>query len=58
MPNANNKVPIPTVPPKYHPIVTTEISNVALTTAIGKLVNFYNPIISPSLGPAPKFDTR
>ncbi len=40
MPNANNKVPIPTVPPKYHPILTTEISNVALTTAIGKLVNF------------------
>ena len=51
MPNANNKVPIPTVPPKYHQILTTEISNVALTTAIGKLVNFCNPIISPSLGP-------
>ena len=58
MPNANNKVPIPTVPPKYHPILTTEISNVPLTTAIGKLVNYCNPIISPSLGPAPKFDTK
>ena len=34
MPNANNNVPIPTVPPKYHPILTTEISNVALTTAV------------------------
>ena len=34
MPNANNKVPTPTVPPKYHPILTTEISNVALTTAV------------------------
>ena len=34
MPNAKNKVPIPTVPPKYHPILTTEISKVALTTAV------------------------
>ena len=58
MPNANNKVPTPTVPPKYHPILTTEISNVPLTTAIGKLVNFCYPIINPSLGPAPKLDTK
>ncbi len=33
---ANNKVPIPTVPPKYHPTATTDISRNALTTAIGK----------------------
>ena len=58
MPNANNNVPIPTVPPKYHPTLTTEISNVALTVAIGKLVNYCKPIISPSLGPAPKLETK
>ena len=53
MPKANNKVPTPTVPPKYHPIDMTVISRVALTTAIGKFVFFCNPIIRPSLGPAP-----
>ena len=58
MPKANNKVPIPTVPPKYQPILTTEISKVALTTAIGKFVFFCKPIIKPSLGPAPKFETK
>ena len=56
MPNANNKVPTPTVPPKYHPILTTEISKVALTPAMGKFVTFCKPIINPSLGPAPKLE--
>ena len=32
--NANNKVPIPTVPPKYQPNETTVISRKALTSAI------------------------
>ncbi len=36
IPKANNKVPIPTVPPKYHPTATTDISRIALTKAIGK----------------------
>ena len=58
MPNANNKVPTPTVPPKYHPILTTEISKVALTTAIGKFVTFCKPIINQSLGPDPKLETK
>ena len=38
IPKANNKVPIPTVPPKYHPTATTDISRNALTTAMGKFV--------------------
>ena len=58
MPKANNKVPTPTVPPRYHPMLTTEISKVALTAAIGKFVTFCNPIINPSLGPAPKLETK
>ena len=37
MPKANNRVPTPTVPPKYQPILTTEISKNALTTATGWL---------------------
>ena len=40
IPKANSNVPTPTVPPKYHPIDTTEISKNALTDAIGKLVFF------------------
>ena len=35
--------------------LTTDISRVALTTAIGKFVFFWRPTINPSLGPAPKF---
>ena len=58
MPKANNNVPIPTVPPKYHPIETTLISIKTLTAAIGKLVICCKPIIKPSLGPGPKFATR
>ncbi len=54
-PNANNNVPMPTVPPKYQPVITTEISRKALTKAIEKLVFFCKPVISPSLGPGPKF---
>ena len=54
-PNANNKVPMPTVPPRYQPVITTVISRKALTKAIGKLVFFCRPVISPSLGPGPKF---
>ena len=38
IPKANNKVPTPTVPPKYQPIDTTVISIPALTAAIGKFV--------------------
>ena len=44
-PKAKIKVPMPTVPPKYHPIQTTVISRVALTTAIGKFVFICNPTI-------------
>ena len=51
---AKNNVPIPTVPPKYHPIETTKISKNALTDAIGKLVFLCKPVIRPSLGPGPK----
>ena len=40
IPKANNKVPIPTVPPKYNPIKTTVISRNALTAAIGRFVFF------------------
>ena len=40
IPKANNKVPIPTVPPKYHPTATTDISRNALTAAMGKFVFF------------------
>ena len=40
MPNAKKRVPTPTVPPRYHPILTTEISKNALTAAIGKPVIF------------------
>ena len=58
IPKANNKVPIPTVPPKYHPTETTLISINALTDAIGKFVTFCNPIIRPSLAPGPKFATK
>ena len=54
IPKAKNNVPNPTVPPKYHPIDTTEISKNALTNAIGKLVFRCNPVINPSLGPGPK----
>ena len=42
MPKAKSNVPIPTVPPKYHPIDTTEISKNALTDAIGKFVFLCN----------------
>ena len=31
IPNANSKVPIPTIPPKNHPSKTTTISKQALT---------------------------
>ena len=58
IPNANIKVPGPTVPPKYQPIVTTDISRKALTAAIGKFVFLCKPTIKPSLGPAPKLATR
>ena len=34
IPKANNKVPIPTVPPKYHPTATTDISRNALTLSL------------------------
>ena len=54
MPKAKSNVPIPTVPPKYHPIDTTEISKNALTDAIGKFVFLCKPVIRPSLGPGPK----
>ena len=40
IPKANNTVPTPTVPPKYHPIETTDISKKALTDAMGRLVFF------------------
>ena len=55
IPNANNKVPIPTVPPRYQPIETTDISKKARTDAIGRLVFLWSPVINPSLGPGPKF---
>ena len=55
---ANNKVPTPTVPPSIHPEKTTMISIVVLTIDIGKLVNFVNPVISPSLGPGPRLALR
>ena len=42
IPKANNKVPTPTVPPKYQPIDITVISRKALTIAIGKFVFFVN----------------
>ena len=58
IPKANNIVPIPIVPPKYQPTLTTEISKVALTAAIGEFVSFCYPTIKPSLGPAPKFATK
>ena len=58
IPKANNKVPTPTVPPKYQPILTTEISKDALTAAIGRFVTYCKPIISPSRGPAPKLETK
>ena len=58
IPNANNKVPIPTVPPKYQPIETTDISKKALTDAMGKLVFSEALSLSPSLGPGPKFAIR
>ena len=58
IPKANNTVPTPTVPPKYHPIETTDISKKALTDAMGRLVFFCKPVISPSLGPGPKFAIR
>ena len=55
---AFSKVPIPTVPPKYHPILTTVISKKALTAAIGKFVFLCIPVIRPSLGPGPKLATK
>ena len=55
IPKANNRVPIPTVPPRYQPIETTDISKKARTDAIGKLVFLCRPVINPSLGPGPKF---
>ncbi len=58
IPKANKRVPTPTIPPKYQPILTTEISKKALTAATGKLVTFCKPIINPSLGPAPRLDTK
>ena len=58
IPKAKKNVPKPTVPPKYQPIETTEISRNALTTAIGRFVFFCKPTIKPSLGPAPKFATK
>ena len=58
IPKAKIKVPAPTVPPKYHPAITTEISKHALTKAIGKFVIFVSPVINPSLGPGPRFATK
>ena len=40
------------------PFDKTKISKVALTAAIGKFVTFCKPIINPSLGPAPKLETK
>ena len=40
IPNAKKRVPIPTVPPKDHPAITTIISIQALTKAIGASVFF------------------
>ena len=40
IPNANMSVPSPTVPPKYQPNITADISIVALIEAIGKRVFF------------------
>ena len=55
IPKAYSKVPIPTTPPKNHPIKTTKISIQNLTKAMGAFVFFCKPVISPSRGPAPKF---
>ena len=52
------QVPTPTVPPRYHPTITTEISKHARTKAIGKFVIFVKPVINPSLGPGPRFATK
>ena len=48
-------MPKPTVPPKYQPDITAEISKVARIKAIGSCVFFVRPVINPSLGPGPKF---
>ena len=37
---------------------TSDISKIALTNATGEFVTFCKPIISPSLGPAPKLETK
>ena len=58
IPKANIMVPIPTIPPRFHPIKITVISIPLLTHAIGKFVNFCNPVINPSLGPGPKLAIR
>ena len=39
-------------------LMSVNDAKVALTTAIGKFVIFCRPIIKPSLGPAPKFETK
>ena len=58
IPNAKIRVPTPTVPPRYQPANTAEISKRALTKAIGRFVSFVSPVINPSLGPGPRFATR
>ena len=58
IPKANIKVPIPAVPPRVQPKITTVISIHALTSAMGAPVFFCKPVISPSLGPAPRFAIR
>ena len=55
MPNAKMIVASPMVPPNVQPIATTTISIEALTQAIGKPVTRWNPVMSPSLGPGPRF---
>ena len=58
IPKAKISVPIPTVPPKYQPIITTVISKKALTKAIGKFVVFVSPVIKPPRGPGPRLATK
>lgn len=52
---ANIIVPIPTVPPKSHPNITTVVSIINLTKLIGLLKFSETPFINPSLVPGPKF---
>ena len=56
--NANSNVPIPTVPPRNQPEMTTNISIVLRTIEKGKLVTLVSPVISPSLAPGPRLALR